>query len=72
MKEIITHILHPKEFLTMKETYLSIGEMARINNTTVPTLRLYDSLGLLKPYYTDRDTHYRYYDIKQNARFDMI
>lgn len=56
----------------MKETYLSIGEMARINNTTVPTLRLYDSLGLLKPYYTDRDTHYRYYDIKQNARFDMI
>ena len=56
----------------MKETYLSIGEMARINNTTVPTLRLYDSLDLLKPYYTDQDTHYRYYDIKQNARFDMI
>lgn len=56
----------------MKNNYLSIGEMARINNTTVPTLRLYDSLGLLKPYYTDKETHYRYYDIKQNARFDMI
>lgn len=56
----------------MKDNYLSIGEMAKINNTTVPTLRLYDSLGLLKPYYTDKDTRYRYYDIKQNARFDMI
>ena len=56
----------------MRENYLSIGEMAHINNTTVPTLRLYDSLGLLKPYYTDPETHYRYYDIKQNARFDMI
>ena len=56
----------------MREIYLSIGEMAHINNTTVPTLRLYDSLGLLKPYYTDPETHYRYYDIKQNARFDMI
>ena len=56
----------------MSKNYLSIGEMARINNTTVPTLRLYDSLGLLKPYHTDPNTRYRYYDIKQNARFDMI
>ena len=30
---------------------LSIGEMAKLNNTTVPTLRLYDELGLLKPIY---------------------
>ncbi len=56
----------------MDRNYLSIGEMARINNTTVPTLRLYDSMGLLKPYYTDQETRYRYYDIKQSARFDMI
>lgn len=51
---------------------LSIGEMAKLNNTTVPTLRLYDELGLLKPIYIDESSHYRYYDIKQNARFDMI
>ncbi|MDD6232455.1 MAG: MerR family transcriptional regulator [Frisingicoccus sp.] len=56
----------------MNSNYLSIGQMARINNTTVPTLRLYDSLGLLTPYYTDPNTHYRYYDIKQSARFDLI
>ena len=55
-----------------KDRYISIGEMAKINRTTVPTLRLYDSMGLLTPYYTDAETHYRYYDIKQNARFDMI
>lgn len=51
---------------------LSIGEMAKLNNTTVPTLRLYDELGLLNPIYIDESSHYRYYDIKQNARFDMI
>ena len=55
-----------------KDRYISIGEMAKINRTTVPTLRLYDSMGLLTPYYTDEETHYRYYDIKQKARFDMI
>ena len=29
-------------------------------------------MGLLKPCYVDEQTHYRYYDIKQNARLDMI
>ena len=56
----------------MDKKYLSIGDMARLNKTTIPTLRFYDELGLLKPYYTDPDSRYRYYDIKQNARLDMI
>lgn len=56
----------------MSKEYLSIGEMARMNGTTVPTLRLYDRLGLLKPRHVDEESGYRYYDIKQNARFDMI
>ena len=56
----------------MNEKYLSIGEMAKINHTTIPILRRYDKIGLLKPKYVDPDTGYRYYDIKQNARFDMI
>lgn len=54
------------------ENYISIGEMAKMNQTTVTTLRLYDSMGLLKPCCIDENSHYRYYDIKQNARFDMI
>lgn len=51
---------------------LSIGKMAQMNNLTVATLRLYDRLGLLHPRYTDEATGYRYYDIRQNARLDMI
>lgn len=56
----------------MKKIFLSIGEMAKLNHTTVPTLRLYDRLGLLRPCYTDPVTSYRYYNIRQNARYDVI
>lgn len=56
----------------MKSGLLAIGQMAEINHITISTLRLYDRLGLLKPCYTDPQTRYRYYDIKQNARLDMI
>ena len=56
----------------MKNNLISIGEMARINRTTINALRLYDSMGLLTPCYTNPETGYRYYDIRQNARLDMI
>lgn len=51
---------------------LSIGEMARINNVSAQTLRLYDRIGLLSPENINKDTGYRYYSIKQSARLDMI
>ncbi|MDO4789211.1 MAG: MerR family transcriptional regulator [Johnsonella sp.] len=56
----------------MNHKYLSIGTMARLNKTSIATLRFYDEVGLLKPCYTDPLSKYRYYDVKQNARFDMI
>lgn len=56
----------------MPSEMLSIGKMAEMNHLTVATLRLYDKLGLLHPQYTDPQTGYRYYDIRQNARLDMI
>ncbi|MGI6110121.1 MAG: MerR family transcriptional regulator [Eubacteriaceae bacterium] len=56
----------------MNEGKLSIGKMAEINHTTVATLRLYDKEGLLHPCYTDPSSGYRYYNIRQNARLDMI
>ena len=56
----------------MKENLISIGKMAEMNRVSVPTLRLYDEKGLLKPRYIDPETGYRYYDINQNARLDMI
>lgn len=56
----------------MKNELISIGKMAEINQTTIATLRLYDKIGLLHPRYVDSETGYRYYDIQQNARLDMI
>ena len=56
----------------MKEGLISIGKMSKINRVSVPTLRLYDEKGLLKPRYIDPKTGYRYYDIDQNARLDVI
>ena len=56
----------------MHESLLPIGKMASLNRISVSTLRLYDEKGLLKPCYTDPRTGYRYYDINQNARLDMI
>lgn len=56
----------------MDNTKMKIGEMARFNKVSVPTLRLYDQMGILKPCYTDPQTNYRYYSIHQTARLDMI
>lgn len=56
----------------MSKKYLSIGEMSKKNHVSISALRLYDEIGLLKPIYVNPDTNYRYYDIKQNARLDVI
>ena len=55
-----------------KEGLLSIGKMAEANRVSIATLRLYDNMGLLKPVYTDPDSGYRYYDIRQTSRLDII
>lgn len=56
----------------MDKMKMKIGEMARMSKVSIPTLRLYDEMGLLKPCYTDPETNYRYYSIYQTARLDMI
>ena len=56
----------------MDDKMMKIGEMAQFNRVSVPTLRLYDKVGILKPCYTDQKTNYRYYSIHQKARLDMI
>ncbi len=55
-----------------KENLITIGKMAEINHITIAALRLYDEKNLLKPRYVDPSTGYRYYDLNQNARLDMI
>lgn len=56
----------------VKDPLLPIGKMAALNRVSISTLRLYDEKGLLKPRYIDPQTGYRYYDVNQNARLDMI
>lgn len=56
----------------MQENLVSIGKMAEMNHVSIPTLRLYDQLGLLHPKHTDPNSGYRYYTIEQNARLDLI
>ena len=54
------------------EKLIKIGEFSKLNHVSIPTLRLYDELGILKPMYVDKESNYRYYSINQNARLDMI
>ncbi|MBR3840093.1 MAG: MerR family transcriptional regulator [Erysipelotrichales bacterium] len=56
----------------MKEDLIPIGKMSAMNHISIATLRLYDEKNLLKPRYIDQQTGYRYYDIQQNARLDLI
>jgi len=51
---------------------LTVGQMAKLNNTTEQTLRLYDKMELLVPSSRDKITGYRIYDIRQCAKLDMI
>lgn len=51
---------------------LTIGQMAKINHTTVSTLRLYERLGLLVPATINPENGYRYYDMEQSAVFHNI
>lgn len=51
---------------------LTISQMAKMNNISPQTLRYYDNEGLLTPASVDQETGYRYYNITQSARLDMI
>lgn len=55
-----------------KNTLIPIGKMAKANNVSIATLRLYDEMGLIKPSFIDPQTNYRYYDVNQTSRLDLI
>lgn len=56
----------------MKNNELLIGQMAKLNHTTLATLRYYDKMELLSPVYVNPDTGYRYYDVRQCLIFHII
>jgi effector-binding domain-containing protein len=49
-----------------------IGRFSRLCRLTIPALRLYDELGLLKPAAVDPDTGYRYYSLAQAREAERI
>jgi DNA-binding transcriptional MerR regulator len=51
---------------------LRIGDFARLARVSVPTLRHYDDLGLLKPVRVDSATGYRYYAFDQLPRLNRL
>ncbi|MGN7478856.1 MerR family transcriptional regulator [Solibacillus silvestris] len=56
----------------MEEKHYSIGELAKLTNISVQTLRYYDQIGLFKPSYVDPKTNYRYYKDAQLYYLDII
>lgn len=56
----------------MKNNRLLIGQMAKLNHTTLATLCHYDKVGILSPVYVNPETGYRYYDVQQCLVFHMI
>lgn len=54
------------------EQLFSIGQLSKLFNIKIPTLRYYDEVGLLKPAKVDPDSHYRYYSTEQFERLNVI
>lgn len=55
----------------MKNRFL-IGEMSKLHNTPVKTLRYYDEIGLLTPAEIDERNGYRYYSTEQFEQLNTI
>ncbi len=51
---------------------LTCGQMARANCVTEKTLRFYQKKGILVPSDVDEETGFRYYDILQSTKLDMV
>lgn len=52
--------------------YLTIGEVSKLKNVSIKSLRYYDDIGILKPSYTNPDTGYRYYLAEQLPMLNII
>ncbi|WP_334329958.1 MerR family transcriptional regulator [Companilactobacillus sp. HBUAS59699] len=50
----------------------SIGEMAKICNVSIQTLRYYDKINLIKPAQRNPENNYRYYLIQQVFQINII
>lgn len=55
-----------------KHKYLTIGEVSKITEVHIKSLRYYDRIGVLKPAYIDSNTGYRYYTYSQLSIIEAI
>ncbi len=55
-----------------KEKLYKIGEVAKMFNISISSLRHYEKIGLLSPEFVDEESGYRYYGIKQFERLNII
>ncbi|GMQ62231.1 MerR family transcriptional regulator [Vallitalea maricola] len=53
-------------------TKFSIGEMSKLYNISIKTLRYYDEIGLFKPIKVNEDSGYRYYSHEQFEQLNTI
>lgn len=58
--------------MMQKKNRLSIGDVSKLKNVSIKSLRYYDRIGVLKPEYTDPQTHYRYYSSNQLYIADIL
>lgn len=56
----------------MDKNLFSIGEVSKIKDITIKTLRYYHKIGILTPKVIDENTGYRYYSIDQFIYIDII
>ncbi|SDO21756.1 MerR family transcriptional regulator, activator of bmr gene [Psychrobacillus sp. OK028] len=56
----------------MKIHYLTIGEVAKLSNISVQTLRYYDQINLFKPFGVNSSNRYRFYQNTQLYYLDII
>ncbi|WP_044747137.1 MerR family transcriptional regulator [Bacillus alveayuensis] len=54
------------------ENKFSIGQMSKLHNVSVKTLRYYDEIDLFNPIQVDPENGYRYYSIEQFKLLDII
>ena len=58
--------------MSKKKELLSIGDMAKLTQASIQSLRYYEQIGLLEPAYIDPYSGYRYYSFDQKCLIEVI
>ena len=58
--------------MSKKDNLFSIGEIAKLANVSIKSLRYYERINILKPAYVEPDSGYRYYALNQIYMIEII